>query len=86
MGEDMQRREFIKLIGGAVTAWPLAAHAQRREKPRRVGVLTPFPADDAEMQARNAALAYRQGRRASVPSADRRRFAQAVFIFTLYLS
>jgi ABC-type uncharacterized transport system substrate-binding protein len=55
LSRHTRRREFITLIGG-VAALPLAAHAQQREKPRRVGVLTPFPADDAEMQARNAAF------------------------------
>jgi putative ABC transport system substrate-binding protein len=51
----MKRREFITLVGGA-TAWPLAVRAQQDERMRRIGILLPAAADDAEFQARVGAF------------------------------
>src|SRR5262245_61588118 len=45
----MRRREFIALLGGAAV-WPLAARAQQPGRVRRVGILLPAAADDAEFQ------------------------------------
>jgi putative ABC transport system substrate-binding protein len=47
----MKRREFIAAFGSTLALRPLAALAQG-ERLRRIGVLMPFPADNAEAQAR----------------------------------
>src|SRR5205807_2543184 len=43
-------------IAGSAVAWPLAANAQQGERMRRIGILLPAVADDAEYQARLAAF------------------------------
>src|SRR4249919_151648 len=53
----MKRRAFIAMLGGAMVARPLGARAQQDGRMRRIGVLTPFPADDAEGHARLTAFA-----------------------------
>jgi putative tryptophan/tyrosine transport system substrate-binding protein len=51
----VRRRQFITLLGG-VAAWPVAVRAQQAERVRRIGVLLPAAADDAEFQARVGAF------------------------------
>ena len=57
----MRRRSFISLLGGA-TIWSLAAHAQLADRISRVGVLMPFPENDANTQADVTAFAQALGR------------------------
>jgi ABC-type uncharacterized transport system substrate-binding protein len=54
----MGRREFITLLGGALTSRPIPANAQPAARTRTVGVLMGL-ADDAE--ARGRARAFEQG-------------------------
>ena len=56
MTVTMGRRELLAALGGAATAWPLAAHAQQPERMRRIGVLMGVADDDTGGQTRVKAL------------------------------
>ena len=60
----MRRREFICLIGGGVTAWPLFARAQNAARMARVGYLTLHPpgAEEAAFTEGLNDLGWTEGR------------------------
>ena len=51
----IRRRDFIMALGGAAV-WPVAARGQQGERARRIGILLPAVADDAEFQTRVGAF------------------------------
>src|SRR5258708_13630642 len=63
--DQLKRREFITVLGGAAVAWPLATHAQQPGKLPLVGVLVsaspPHPFADALRRGLQT-LGYSEGR------------------------
>ena len=52
----MRRRKFLRVLGSAGIAWPLAAIAQQPERMRTLGLLVAGTPDDPEDQARLGAF------------------------------
>jgi hypothetical protein len=54
--DQLKRRKFITLLGGAAVSWPLGVRAQQGERMRRVGVFMNTAADDTVFQTRVGAF------------------------------
>ncbi|HVD72179.1 MAG TPA: ABC transporter substrate binding protein, partial [Xanthobacteraceae bacterium] len=60
--DQIRRREFITLVGGAAS-WPLAAHAQQATKVYRVAYLDLFTASDSTVVTQRLhELGYGEGK------------------------
>ena len=61
--DQLKRRTFITLLGGAAAAWPLAARAQQVSKSYRVAFLALVGDEDAEIvKQRLGELGYIEGK------------------------
>jgi ABC-type uncharacterized transport system substrate-binding protein len=55
----IRRREFLLILSGAATSWPLTARAQQPERMRRIGVLSNQAVDDQDNKLRLEAFQQR---------------------------
>src|SRR6516165_3778022 len=58
---DPRRRQFITLLGGAATAWPLRARAQQSGKIYRIGFLAGDPGIPSQPSGRAFLDGLREG-------------------------
>src|ERR1700730_24001 len=52
----MRRRDILRLLRGTAAPWRLTAGAQQPDRMRRIGMLLPAAANDAEFQTRVGAF------------------------------
>jgi putative tryptophan/tyrosine transport system substrate-binding protein len=66
--DQMRRREFIVLLGGAAAAWPLAARGQQAPRAARLGYLAPASNPDLQQALLNRLrdLGYVEGHNLSI--------------------
>src|SRR5438067_3275036 len=54
--DQLNRRDFISLLGSTAAAWPLTSHAQQPDQMRLIGVLMPYAQSDGDAQSSLAAF------------------------------
>jgi putative tryptophan/tyrosine transport system substrate-binding protein len=69
--DQLRRREFLGVLGGAAAAWPVVGRAQQSGSVRRIGVLMGLAASDrvdvlAPFRQRLEALGWQNGRNAQI--------------------